>query len=190
MRRRFGCCQPCVVETTSWFPEETNPLQTKFCVICRRSFSEFAVTRTFTDLSSVGSVEIHQIFFRGESLVLQSWRRITVEVIRFFWGGLTSLNAAVGCCQRFVIEAASVLTEILSYQNLFVVSPMVRSINYFWVLPTLSIRVKGKRFTSECWIVSRFSVRWSSSSTIRTLMAWRSNIPQKSFLCERLFIPS
>lgn len=77
LRRRFGCCQPCVVETTSWFPEETNPLQTKFCVICRRSFSEFAVTRTFTDLSSVGSVEIHQIFFRGESLVLQSWRRVT-----------------------------------------------------------------------------------------------------------------
>ncbi len=52
-----------VVETTSWFPEETYPLQTKFCVICRRSFSEFAVTRTFTDLSSEGSVEIHQIFF-------------------------------------------------------------------------------------------------------------------------------
>ena len=67
---------------------------------------------------------------------------------------------------------------------------MVKSINYFWVLPTLSIQGKGKRFTSECWIVSRFSVRWSSSSTIRTLMAWRSNIPQKSFLCERLFIPS
>ena len=67
---------------------------------------------------------------------------------------------------------------------------MVKSINYFWVLPTLSIRGKGKRFTSDCWIVSRFSVRWSSSSTIRTLMAWRSNIPQKSFLCERLFIPS
>ena len=77
-----------VVETTSRFPEETNPLQTKFCVICRRSFSEFAVTRTFTDLSSVGSVEIHQIFFRGESLVLQSWRRVTVEVHQmFFWGG-------------------------------------------------------------------------------------------------------
>jgi hypothetical protein len=73
-----------VVETTSWFPEETNPLQTKFCVICRRSFSEFAVTRTFTDLSSVGSVEIHQIFFRGESLVLQSWRRVTVEVHQTF----------------------------------------------------------------------------------------------------------
>ena len=84
LRRRFGCCQPCVVETTSWFPEETNPLQTKFCVICRRSFSEFAVTRTFTDLSSVGSVEIHQIFFRGESLVLQSWRRVTVEVHQTF----------------------------------------------------------------------------------------------------------
>ncbi len=67
---------------------------------------------------------------------------------------------------------------------------MVRSINYFWVLPTLSIPVKGKRFTSECWIVSRFSVRWSSTSTIPSLMAWRSNIPQKSFLCERLFIPS
>ncbi len=27
--------------------------------------------------------------------------------------------------------------------------------------------------------------RWLSSSTIRTLMAWRSNIPQKSFLCVR-----
>ena len=67
---------------------------------------------------------------------------------------------------------------------------MVKSINYFWVLPTLSIRGKGKRFTSDYWIVSRFSVRWSSSSTIRTLMAWRSNIPQKSFLCERSFIPS
>ena len=67
---------------------------------------------------------------------------------------------------------------------------MVKSINYFWVLPTLSIQGKGKRFTSDCWIVSRFSVRWSSCSTIRTLMAWRSNIPQKSFLCERLFIPS
>jgi len=84
LRRRIGCCQPCVVGTTSWFPEETNPLQTKFCVICRRSFSEFAVTRTFTDLSSVGSVEIHQIFFRGESLVLQSWRRVTVEVHQTF----------------------------------------------------------------------------------------------------------
>ena len=84
LRRQFGCCQPFVVETTSWFPEETNPLQTKFCVICRRSFSEFAVTRTFTDLSSVGSVEIHQIFFRGESLVLQSWRRVTVEVHQTF----------------------------------------------------------------------------------------------------------
>ena len=84
LRRRFGCCQPFVVETTFWFPEETNPLQTKFCVICRRSFSEFAVTRTFTDLSSVGSVEIHQIFFRGESLVLQSWRRVTVEVHQTF----------------------------------------------------------------------------------------------------------
>jgi hypothetical protein len=92
---------------------------------------------------------------------------------------------SVGCCQPFVVEAASVLTVILSYQNLFVVSPMVRSINYFWVLPTLSITVKGKRFTSEYWIVSRFSVRWSSSSTILTLMAWRSNIPQKSFLCVR-----
>ena len=74
------------------------------------------------------------------------------------------------------------LTEILSYQNLFVVSPMVRSINYSWVLPTLSIRVKGKRFTFECWNVSRFSVRWSSSSTILTLMAWRSNILQKSIV--------
>ena len=84
LRRRLGCCQPCVVETTSWFPEETNPLQTKFCVICRRSFSEFAVTRTFTDLSSVGSVEIHQIFFRGGSLVLQSWRRVPVEVHQTF----------------------------------------------------------------------------------------------------------
>jgi len=63
-----------------------------------------------------------------------------------------------------------------------VVSSMVKSINYFWVLPTLSIRGKGKRFTSDCWIVSRFSVRWSSSSTIRTLMAWRSNILQKSFV--------
>ncbi len=41
--------------------------------------------------------------------------------------------------------------------------------------------VKGKRFTSECWIVSRFSVRWSSTSTILTLMAWRSNIPQEVF---------
>ena len=41
---------------------------------------------------------------------------------------------------------------------------------------------KGKRVTSEYWIVSRLSVRWSSTSTIRTLMAWRSNIPQKSFL--------
>ncbi len=50
--------------------------------------------------------------------------------------------------------------------------------------------VKGKRVTSEYWIVSRVSVRWSSTSTIRTLMAWRSNIPQKSFLCERLSIPS
>jgi hypothetical protein len=59
---------------------------------------------------------------------------------------------------------------------------MVKSINYFWVLPTLSIRVKGKRFTFECWIVSRFSVRWSSSSTILTLMAWCSNILQKSFV--------
>ena len=59
---------------------------------------------------------------------------------------------------------------------------MVRSINYFWVLPTLSIQGKGKRFTSECWIVSRFSVRWSSSSTILTWMAWRSNILQKSFV--------
>ena len=99
LRRRFGCCQPCVVETTSWFPEETNPLQTKFCVICRRSFSEFAVTRTFTDLSSVGSVEIHQIFFRGESLVLQSWRRVTVEFHPdVFWGGFlhwTQLSDAV-----------------------------------------------------------------------------------------------
>ena len=84
LRQQLGFCQPCVVETTSWFPEETNPLQTKFCVICRRSFSEFAVTRTFTDLSSVGSVEIHQIFFRGESLVLQSWRRVTVEVHQTF----------------------------------------------------------------------------------------------------------
>ncbi len=91
-------------------------------------------------------------------------------------------EAAIGCCQPFVVEAASVLTEILSCQNLFVVWPMVRSINYFWVLPTLSIRVKGKRFTYECWIVSRFSVRWSSSSTILTLMAWRSNILQKSFV--------
>ncbi len=35
------------------------------------------------------------------------------------------------------------LKEIFSYQNLFVVSPMVRSINYFWVLPTLSIQSKG-----------------------------------------------
>ena len=59
---------------------------------------------------------------------------------------------------------------------------MVKSINYFWVLPTLSIQGKGKRFTSECWIVSRFSVRWSSSSTILTWMAWRSNILQKSFV--------
>ena len=50
--------------------------------------------------------------------------------------------------------------------------------------------IKGKRFTSEYWIVSRFSVRWSSTSTILTLMAWRSNIPQKSFLYERLSIPS
>ena len=49
---------------------------------------------------------------------------------------------------------------------------------------------KGKRVTSEYWIVSRLSVRWSSTSTILTLMAWRSNIPQKSFLCERLSIPS
>ena len=49
---------------------------------------------------------------------------------------------------------------------------------------------KGKRVTSEYWIVSRVSVRWSSTSTIRTLMAWRSNIPQKSFLFERLSIPS
>ena len=81
-------CQPFVAEAASRFPEETNPLQTKFCVICRRSFSEFAVARTFTDLSSVGSVEIHQIFFRGESLVLQSWGRVTVEVHPdVFWSG-------------------------------------------------------------------------------------------------------
>ena len=91
-------------------------------------------------------------------------------------------EAAIGCCQPFAVEASSVLTEILSYQNLFVVSSMVRKINFFWVLPTLSIRVKGKGFTFECWIVSRFSVRWSSSSTILTLMAWRSNILQKSFV--------
>jgi len=90
LRRRFGCCQPCVVETTSWFPEETNPLQTKFYVICRRSFSEFAVTRTFTDLSSVGSVEIHQIsfelnllFFRvGDGSLLRSIQ--TFSEVGFF----------------------------------------------------------------------------------------------------------
>ena len=118
----------------------------------------------------------------GGSLVLQSWRRVTVEVLRIrFLRWISPLDAVIRCCQRFCIEAASVLTVVFIW-NLFVVSSMVKSINYFWVLPTLSIRGKGKRFTSDCWIVSRFSVRWSSSSTILTLMAWRCNILQKSFV--------
>ena len=33
-------CQPFVAEAACRIPEETNPLQTKFCVICHRSFSE------------------------------------------------------------------------------------------------------------------------------------------------------
>ncbi len=147
-------------------------------MICRRSFSELQWLELVTDLTPLGSVEIHQILFLRWILVSD------------FHMGAVSCLLLEQLLDRFVLEAASVLTEILSYRNLFVVSPMVRSINYFWVLPTLSIPVKGKRFTSECWIVSRFSVRWSSSSTILTLMAWRFNIPQKSFLCKRLFIPS
>jgi hypothetical protein len=52
--------------------------------------------------------------FWGGSLVLQSLRRVTVEIhqILFSEVDLLSLNAAVGCCRRFVIEAASVLTDL------------------------------------------------------------------------------
>ena len=50
--------------------------------------------------------------FWGRSLVLQSLRRITVEVHQIFLRWPLALNAAVGCCQRFVIEAASVLTDL------------------------------------------------------------------------------
>ena len=91
-------------------------------------------------------------------------------------------EAAAVCCQRFVVEAALVLTEILSYQNLFVVSPMVRSINYFWVLPTFVYT--SQREAIHFRVLDRLQIfdRWSSSSTILTLMAWRSNILQKSFV--------
>ncbi len=96
------------------------------------------------------SSEVNLLFFRvGDGSLLRSIRR--------FLRWASSLNAAVGCCQRFVIEAASVLTDFF-HLELVVVSSMVKSINYFWVLPTLSIRVKGKRCTFECWIVSRFSI--------------------------------
>ena len=49
--------------------------------------------------------EVDLLFFRV-------WDGSLLRSIRFFWGGLSSLNAAVGCCQRFVIEAASVLTDL------------------------------------------------------------------------------
>jgi hypothetical protein len=40
--------------------------------------------------------------------------------------------------------------------------------------------VKGKRFTWECWIVSRFSLGGLQLREL-TLMAWHFNILQKSF---------
>ena len=178
-----------VVEVATWVPWTWS-----ICMIRRRSFSELQWLELITDLTSLGSVEILQMCVWGGSLGVRfadgCCQPFVAEAAVGCCQSFVVEATSVGCCQPFVVEAASVLTVILSYQNLFVVSPMVRSINYFWVLPTLSITVKGKRFTSEYWIVSRFSVRWSSSSTILTLMAWRSNIPQKSFLCERLFIPS
>ena len=84
------CCQPFVVEATSWFPEETNPLQTKFCVICRRSFSELQwLELSQTCLRWDRSRSIRFSCFCGGSLVLQSLRRFTVEIhqIFVFWGG-------------------------------------------------------------------------------------------------------
>ena len=89
LRRRFGCCQPFVVETTSWFPEETNPLQTKFRVICRRLFSELQwleLSQTCLRRDRSRSIRF-SCWVR--SLVLQSLRRVTVEVHQnlFFWGG-------------------------------------------------------------------------------------------------------
>ena len=59
---------------------------------------------------------------------------------------------------------------------------MVRSINYFWVLPTMSIQSKGSDSLQSAGSSPGFSVRWSSTSTILTFMAWRSNILQKSFV--------
>ncbi len=59
---------------------------------------------------------------------------------------------------------------------------MVRPINYFWVLPTTSIQSKGSDSLQSAGSSPGFSVRWSSTSMILTLMAWRSNILQKSFV--------
>ncbi len=113
LRRQLGCCQPFVVEATSWFPEETNPLQTKFCVIrvgrlVSCSDSNFhrpvfgGIGRDPLDFLS----EVDLLFFRvGDGSLLR--------FIRFcFLRWISSLNAVVGCCQRFVIEAASVLTVV------------------------------------------------------------------------------
>jgi hypothetical protein len=106
------------------------------CMIRPRSFKWVAVTRTYCWPDGVGIVWDPSDFVSEVDLLV--------------------FRLTDGCCQPFVAGAASLLTKILSYQNLFVVSSMVKSINYFWVLPTLSIRVKGKRLTLECWIVSRF----------------------------------
>jgi hypothetical protein len=71
--------------------------------------------------------------------------------------------------------------DLSSYQNLFCIANGL-SINYFWVLPTLSIQSKGSDSLQSAGSSPGFSVSWSSASTILTLMAWRSNILQKSFV--------
>jgi hypothetical protein len=126
-----GCRQPFVVEATSWVPWTLSN-----CMICHRLFEWVAVTRTCFGPNVVG------IDWDPSDCVSE------VDFCFTFQMDVVS---------RLLLRQQLCLKEMFFIQNLFVVSPMVRSINYFWVLPTSSIPVKGKRFTLDCWIVSRFS---------------------------------
>jgi hypothetical protein len=106
------------------------------------------------------------------------WLRKWVAVTR------TCVSQTLGSIRLLLSEVDLVMTELVFQYRRWLVDQLL--LGFAHIVYT----VKGKRVTSEYWIVSRVSVRWSSTSTIRTLMAWRFNIPQKSFLCERLSIPS
>jgi hypothetical protein len=128
------------------------------------------------------AADVYTVAFGSVLVGLRQWNHHWFDTVL---GGLPwTSSSCVDPVDRWSelqwLELVRTYIELRSIRTCFI-SPMVsRSITsgYAHIVYTH----KGKRVTSEYWIVSRVSVRWSSTSTIRTLMAWRSNIPQKSFL--------